>query len=342
MNMIIQLLEQSTQSSQAYELRVHPTFGVFWRGGRDWTCPPETAEFSKFRNLTGSVLRSSLLEILDADQREVLLGQGWLRGVLPLNQSQVHFEMFLSAEGLEGYFRWIPKSLLTSASWSLPLNLTQSVWKRGSVSLLVAPHASVQTLALRVWASEAVKQKKSRVLVFTDSESTFHKFEGQASVLSAAQFEHYRNSPSSCDLVVVDAGHRIFKPEDFEPLLRIGTSLMVSCPGTSLSATFDTWASHASALQNFLYVDLVEGLESPLIPVLEVLSLNDNHRTLLSERKWSTLWETVTASGDASGNRTLYQSLVQLITRRKVDLAKAFEVCPQPEVLDGLLKKIGF
>jgi twitching motility protein PilT len=62
---------------------------------------------------------------------------------------------------------------------------------------------------------------------------------------------------------------------------------------------------------------------------------------VLQNNDLSGLEKMMRESDKDSGMRTINQSLINLIIRRKIDLKKGFELSPAPSELDSMLKQIG-
>jgi twitching motility protein PilT len=73
----------------------------------------------------------------------------------------------------------------------------------------------------------------------------------------------------------------------------------------------------------------------------EVLLFSPAVRNLVREGKFHQIYSMMQLGQEKSGMRTMNQSLLTLLMRRKIDLPGAFEISPDPEELDELLKKAG-
>jgi twitching motility protein PilT len=82
-------------------------------------------------------------------------------------------------------------------------------------------------------------------------------------------------------------------------------------------------------------------IETPLVPALELLLVTQKLRAPLREGRWTILQEEMRATGDKTGMRTLNQSLLQLLLRRRIEMRAAFAESSDPDEFDQLLKKVG-
>lgn len=86
---------------------------------------------------------------------------------------------------------------------------------------------------------------------------------------------------------------------------------------------------------------LVRGLEGVSLPAFEIVLGVPQIKTAIANDHLSNLDQIVLQYGEKGGMRTLNQSLLQLLMRRKIELKQAFEMTTDPDGLDQLLQKVG-
>jgi len=95
------------------------------------------------------------------------------------------------------------------------------------------------------------------------------------------------------------------------------------------------------SLQMGIGTRLIPGLESHMVPAVELLLVTQSLRAPLREGRWAVIEEEMKNSGEKTGMRTLNQSLLQLLLRRKIEMRSAFQESQNPDEFDLLLKKVG-
>lgn len=94
-------------------------------------------------------------------------------------------------------------------------------------------------------------------------------------------------------------------------------------------------------LRGIISQRLMPTLDDGMSAVAEVLFVNSGIANLMRENKVHQIYSHMQAGQDKSGMNTFNQSLVKLILRRKIDFRAAFAISPDPDELDGLMKKAG-
>lgn len=94
-------------------------------------------------------------------------------------------------------------------------------------------------------------------------------------------------------------------------------------------------------MKTILHVKLINGIESSLCGVFELVLLNQKLKQLLLDGQFQKIEEFIESTSEKTGMKTLNQSLFQAVIQRKIDIKTAFTVSPEPEKLDLMLKKAG-
>ena len=94
-------------------------------------------------------------------------------------------------------------------------------------------------------------------------------------------------------------------------------------------------------LQAVISQQLVPGIEGGRVLAYELFIPTTGIRNLIRENKIHQIYGMMQAGQSKTGMVTMNQSLMSLMVSRKIDVRAAFENSPDPEELDGMLKKAG-
>lgn len=94
-------------------------------------------------------------------------------------------------------------------------------------------------------------------------------------------------------------------------------------------------------LQAVISQRLLPSLQGGRVSAIEFMLMTANIRNLVRENKLHQVQAMMQVGQERSGMMTMNQSLLNLVLKRKIDLKTAFGASPEPEQLDGLLKKSG-
>ncbi len=95
------------------------------------------------------------------------------------------------------------------------------------------------------------------------------------------------------------------------------------------------------SLQGVISQRLLPSLQGGRVAAIEYLCLTPPVRNLIRENKLHQVQGMMQIGQEKTGMVTMNQSLMSLLTRRKIDVKTAFAASPEPEQLDQLLKKAG-
>ncbi|MES2854280.1 MAG: type IV pilus twitching motility protein PilT [Bdellovibrionota bacterium] len=94
-------------------------------------------------------------------------------------------------------------------------------------------------------------------------------------------------------------------------------------------------------LQAVISQRLLPSLQGGRVAAIEFLMMNTSIRNLVREGKLHQVGAMMQVGQDRSGMVTMNQSLMNLLIKRKIDIKTAFSASPEPDQLDGMLKKAG-
>lgn len=344
MSALVSLIESISQT-HAYALHFRPGRTPRSLVGGAWSDLPQEA-------MKNSALRSLIFEILDSEQREILLAQQWLSGALQLGKTTVHFEVGLPQGEVEAVFRWTPRALLSFSQWGFPSFFSETLLRPASLHFLMGFDPSIVQGAMVAWVGEALAQKKVRALAFLQSPSEDPEIMKSFAVYPRKMFLDWVSRGSKADLVIADVSTRgeIMAVMD---LVQRGTSVLALMNRGELIPSIrqviaefsdseqGRWV-FAQHFQTACTVVAAPGLDQQgNVPLFEVLVGTELTKSYIREAKWDQMKDYMQTSGDRTGMRTLNQSILQALTKRKIDVKAGFQASFSPEELDQLLKKIG-
>jgi len=94
-------------------------------------------------------------------------------------------------------------------------------------------------------------------------------------------------------------------------------------------------------LQGVISQELLPSLDGNRVLACEVLIPNPAIRNLIREDKLHQVYSQMQMGQSQTAMMTMNQSLMSLLVRRQISMKVAFEASPDPEELDGMLKKAG-
>ena len=307
--------------------------------GRDWKELPGDGWTA---NEIKTILTTHLSEL---DQHDFFANSYW-KGRLQLGGRDFNLFLQMSELGMTASLKWTSSDLPTWESWNLPGHLLEVIPRTRGLSFISGPVTSGKS-ALLSMLSQKLTQLPERPLVHTFSDLGLNA-EGGAGIshfslksLKSARF-------GLADIVIIDEP----SSESWEEVLNLsesGRHVVCSVQGLDLFSTLKRWNSFLEQkqrqplvnLQMGLGMRLVKGIETALVPALEVLLVSQKLRDPLVKLNWSVIEEEMKTSGDKTGMRTLNQSLLQLLLRRKIEMRTAFQESQSPDEFDHLLKKVG-
>ena len=339
MNTLLSFLEPVLQEN-SFELLLSSNRRPRVRVGRNW-------KNLEAQEIKSSSLRSMLFEVLDSEQRDFLLKEKVYSGQIFTQGKWVRFQASLHLSGIDVSFSWTPQ---TYAAF-LPQNAFVSFLKASSLHFLSSPQKSARAAVLEKALNEIFKERNLRTLSFLGEELSLQASESSFSVYEKKDFKRWSANPETADLIVCEP----ISSEDVDLALDLaGKGFSVLCMRSctesvpmlesvvneSQNPSRTRWRL-AQVFQSAMSCHLVPGLEEPWAMASDFVLATDPGRQHLLQEKWSDLKEHMQSSGERTQMRSFNQSLVQLLTKRKVDLKVAFEHSPDPENLDHLLKKVG-
>lgn len=289
-----------------------------------------------------------LMEILEEEEKEALMENLTLVAVKFVEDLRVKLALHLDMDGLGGVIRWQNEK----AQWSLPELYLDRIQKSQGLHFVCGPEKSGRTQALNEIISSHLGNANSFIAVVSDFDE--YSFEDQIEVLRfhTQDLIERKQLPAMVDTVVFDSQ----EPEVMSWALDLsekGKNVILMMTSTQLASALDLFADKVKqdrmlvyrrlslVTQSLLGLKLVPGLNSSLEAVFEVCLVPSELRSQLQLGNFGRLVEVMKEGAEKTGSRSLNQSLMGLVLKRKIDLKSAFRASYEPQELDGMLKKIG-
>lgn len=284
---------------------------------------------------------------LNPREKNLLKEKGVLASARPLHQGIIKFQVLGSREDLMISFQWRNHQQEEHSKWEVPQLLTSQILKEGGLSLVVGPPASGRTAFISRFCKEIAREKKGGVLICSQD----HEIE----LIPGAT----RMTPSGLGALVQNWHSPrtiIIDSSDPQALLMAvelaerGMNVFLTMNGQDVLSLLRRLSyAHKNGLFERTILSLQAGVALRLLPGVdqspqcaqEVILINSMVRELLLSGTFVEAQNHLKNETDKSGVRTLNQSLMNLLLKRKIDLKTGFSASLYPDELDEMLKKVG-
>lgn len=221
----------------------------------------------------------------------------------------------------------------TAGLWELPALYLEVLSRTEGLHFIVGPKLSGKTTALKQALFHIGANKKI------------------ISIKEAGSWEPH-SDVSQADIIVMDHKniHLFDKAIEFAEM---GYKVIVTLPFINLRMGIERYLDLcggdrkiqqrrlSQVLKSALGLRLMPGIESSFQGAFELLMNTAEVREYLKEGDMDGIQNIMKNTGERTGMRSMNQALLQLLLKRKIDWKVGFEMSPEPEELDVLLKKIG-
>jgi twitching motility protein PilT len=336
MSRLEQLLTKAMEM-RAGEMWMAPGQPTRVRIGRDWR---DLSNETWAPHETKALLSSPLSEF---DKRE-FFDRGFWTGGLRLVGRPLQLQLQITDQGIAGSFRWRGNESLDWDSWALPGHSLEVITRTRGMSVVCGPGYSGKSSLLFLMMQKLGAGATQLVHFYSETAQT----EMPARISSFPLKSLPTALQSSADVIIVDNPSVAQWPLLLD-LAESGRHLVFSMTAVDLLSGLERWRHFHLAqsrrgldcLQMGIGTRLVSGLETTLVPAVELLLVQHKLRAPLREGNWNIIDEEMKVSGEKTGMRTLNQSLLQLLLRRKIEMRTAFAESQSPDEFDQLLKKVG-
>jgi len=320
------------------ELWLAPAQCIRIKVGRDWRdlssevwAPHET-----------KALLSGLLS--EFDRREFFEKGAWVGNIRVMGR-MVQLRVLITEQGLAGSFHWRGVEALDWDSWGLPPHTVDVLSRTRGLSLVVGPRVSGKSSLLYLFAQKLSVAAHPVLHYFTDQ--NLAEVPGRVSSFPVKSLSS-AGTVAAADLILADNPDYQHWPRLLE-MADSGQQVVVSLTGRDLFSGLERWRKFheksglngLEGLQLALGTHLVAGVDNPQVPATELLFVTQKIRPALLAGNFQEIETEMRTSGEKTGMRTLNQSLLQLLLRRKIEMRTAFIESQNPDEFDALLKKVG-
>jgi twitching motility protein PilT len=336
---------------KASELVLAPGYSPRFRVGNSWHYQNQLA-------LDPKKIREYILPILDEEQKASLENSGMSQGSIKWLETVVRWQILSSERGLSAHFQWSRAD--KEESWNFPQSVFEILEKGHGLTLVSAPKRSGKSSAVRSLLS-GLSAKKIHISIFSDyNESNQADFESENKLDSLIEYfpterlDVLHSCQLSSDIIVIDSAHENVLIPAYNFAKR-GYNVILTWSALSTIAAFEDIALGlgmgqkqdglkrlAQVFQMALGVKVVCGIDSHMQPVYELIMGIHQLKSHLAEGRWELMDSLIQSSGEKTGMRSMNQSLMQLLLKRKIELKVGFESSTKPDELDLLLRKAGF
>lgn len=139
-------------------------------------------------------------------------------------------------------------------------------------------------------------------------------------------------------LTVAETGHLVFGTLHTNSAIQTINRIVTVFPGEQQERVR---TQLSFALQGIIAQQLIPTVDGSVALAVEIMIPNQGIRNLIRENKMHQVMSMMQTGQAASGMVTMNQSILSLLVKRKIDLNNAFRASPDPDELDGMLRKAG-
>ncbi len=310
--------------------------------------------------ISSQELRQICSSLISETQKKWLQQHNFVSGSTVLDNSiGIRYVISASRNGYLAQIRLLKSQAPTPQELSLPQMVNDVAIRRQGLVIVVAPKEHGKWTTIQSLLQSTADQRSILIqtvenatkYMSTSKKSIFHQIEVQPFQMEES---HWQSGFEQADIIALDLG---FHENVFSRALDLSESgklVYVALSGSSIVDVIEKlyYLSPPHRRDNFinrLANQLQVSLGQRLLPsgsdayvlALEVLLGTPQVKTALRDKDFRGLSEIMSSSGEKTGMRTLNQSLIQHLIRRKIDLKTAFAFSPEPEEMDQLLNKVG-
>lgn len=314
--------------------------------------PPQGDLLSSMVSFTDLPMAASdvpaLMEaFLSPREKSQLKEKGFIAGTRNSGQMLMKWHAVLAREDSFIHCTWRDVQLEEVNRWEIPALLVNQFGKDSGLTLIAGPSRSGRTAFLQRLSREILKDKRQPLFLA----SLTQDFAPQPGLsrLSLQVLSQYGRGYEPPGLVLVDSaedseleiGVRLAEQGNQVIWVTSGSDVIGALKRLSFRSAPGGYERLVEVLQSSVALRLIPALEGDLVPVLEMIAINQSVKEFLQARNFSKAFDFVKEGAERSGSRTLNQSLLGYMLKRKIDLKTGFATSLYPDELDGMLKKVG-
>lgn len=325
---------QLALQQEAVEMVFAPGELPRFRREKEWE--PLRSEAQKMATISPAQTRLWAFQLCNEEDKKKLIEGGVASGAWEMLGQKLMFEIHPSGQGFILQMQWFAQEWREAGFWGFPKWAHESLSRGRGLHIFVSSELGVLEGAVEGFLAPMAEQKKAWIV--------WHQTEGLSQLRSGSSLVTYQNSiPKSCDVVVLSGFENALTAiEESEK----GRGVVLMLQHHNLFQALAR-VSQAAECQRFsaqlrlaMSLKALYGLNG-WVPVFDLLANTTSVEQALRKSEFSVLENLMKDSEKDSGMRTINQSLLQLMIKRKIDFKKGFEVSPAPAELDLLLKQVG-
>ena len=311
--------------------------------------------------LTPEQTQRLCFSLLDENQRENFEKSRELDFSFSVKETRFRANLFWQRGNVSGVFRRLPGEIPQWQSLGLPRAFAALTNVRNGLILVTGPTGSGKSTTIASMVDKINTEQSGHIVTLEDPIEYLHTHKkcivnqreiGMDSESFHIALKHLlRQDP---DYVIVG---ELRDPESVDAALQVAdtghlviASLHTNSAIQTINRLVDIFPSDqqnrirtqlSMVLQGILSQQLVPMLSGGRTAAFELLLCPPSVRNLIRENKQHMLYSMMQMGQEKTGMRTMNQSLMALLVKRKIDLKVAFEVSDDPDELNQMLKKAG-
>lgn len=277
------------------------------------------------------------------------------------NLARFRANYFFQRGSVSGVFRKVPMTIPKFQDLGLPAGIGELTNLTSGLVLVTGPTGSGKSTTIATLIDKINTERYGHIITLEDPIEFVHAHKNcivnqreigaDSSAYKTALKYLLRQDPDYCllgelrDLETIEAGlltaetgHLVFATLHTNSAIQTINRIVSVFPAEQQERVR---VLLSFTLQGVISQRLLPSLQGGRVPAIEFLVMTPSIRNLIRENKLHQIQSMMQVGQDATGMVTLNQSLVNLLARRKIDMKTAFAASPEPEQLEGLLKKAG-
>lgn len=270
--------------------------------------------------------------------------------------------LFMQKGAVSGVFRRIPEQIPDWQELGIPKSISDLTTAKNGLILVTGPTGSGKTTTIASLIDKINQEAMGHIITLEDPIEFIHKHKN--CIVNQREVGSDSNSFSTALRHILRQDPDFCLMGEMRDLETIETALQVAETGHLVMATLHTNSAIqtldrivgvfppeqqdrirlqlSSVLQGIVSQQLIPSRDGKQLAAFEILLFSLGVRNLIRENKFHQIYSMMQLGQEKTGMRTMNQSLMGLVMRRRIDLKVAFENSPDPDELDSLLKKAGY
>lgn len=346
MNILFELLEQAIQKN-IFELRLVSGSKPSFRHRKVWRTMSDEI-------MTHAQMREQVMSILSDDEKNKLMDRGMSSGLLQFNNNQFYYVISQAQNGLHFHISWKNENV-DLQDFYLPYSLLEIYKKSAGLHLISGPRFSGRTTMAKLLTEKICDGGLYSAAIFADhpEEYNLKNKEEPWQIFRTELLAESHEILNGFDLILVDSQkiqawrHAVNISESgIKTFLILPFGNVISCL-QRLSEKIEVanyplgLGKLSDLLSTAIALRLIPGIEKDLQSGFELLLLTEKMKAAVSSGNWNLVTSTMLKESENNGMKTLNQSLMNLILKRKIDIKAGFAESLEPEKLDQMLNQVG-